>query len=276
MSFALEIAIAAAALSLFIFVPTLRRIVSTVVGFCVATLAIAVAIGGTALLMNNVSIYESPGPRARIKRFLTLDWAATSDKGLGSAECAFGWPSGSKEPAGGAVANVAKAEPGARLREEGKGKSERRASGKTAAKTTATPTPTAAAEEEDSYPELVRRSYPGISRAKLYGLAQDVLGELGGWKIVKSNPRSHTIDCVYATRIFRWQDHVRIVITPKGEIDLCSRSRVGEPESGSWLRIFPGDFGANIGHIKEFYQALEPKVDAVYKEDERRMNTGQR
>jgi hypothetical protein len=33
--------------------------------------------------------------------------------------------------------------------------------------------------------------------------------------------------------------------------------------------LFSGDFGANIGHIKEFYAAIEPKVDQAYTEQER-------
>ena len=42
--------------------------------------AMAVIIGGTAILMNNVSLAGPPNPAVRLHRFLTMDWAATSDK----------------------------------------------------------------------------------------------------------------------------------------------------------------------------------------------------
>ena len=38
------------------------------------------------------------------------------------------------------------------------------------------------------------------------------------------------------------------------------------------LRYFPGDLGANIGHIKVFYETLEPKMDEVYKEEQDKQN----
>ena len=50
--------------------------------------AMAVIIGGTAILMNNVSLAGPPNPAVRLHRFLTVDWAATSDKGDGAAACA--------------------------------------------------------------------------------------------------------------------------------------------------------------------------------------------
>ena len=50
--------------------------------------AMAVIIGGTAILMNNVSLAGPPNPAVRLHRFLTMDWAATSDKGDGAAACA--------------------------------------------------------------------------------------------------------------------------------------------------------------------------------------------
>jgi uncharacterized protein DUF1499 len=233
----IEFAIAALLLAVIGFVPRVRRIVSTVLGFAIAALAIAISVGGTAVLMNNVSISESPGMSARVVRFLTVDQAATSEKGLGSAECPHGWP--------GAQLATPAATPAA-----------------------APPGPAAIAdEEEDSYPELVRHGYPGIPRARLFQLAQQTVGELGGWKLEASSPGDLTLDCVYTTRILRLEDDVRIMVTPKSEIDICSRS-----QKNSWLAIFlPGDFGGNIGHIKEFYQALEPNVDAVYKEQESRM-----
>ena len=49
---------------------------------------------------------------------------------------------------------------------------------------------------------------------------------------------------------------------------MCSLSGLARPDATSILRYFPGDLGANIGHIKEFYEALEPKMDEVYKEEQ--------
>jgi len=125
---------------------------------------------------------------------------------------------------------------------------------------------------DDIYPELIRRGFPGISRQKLFQLSQDTINSLGGWKIVKSDPRSATLDCIYTSRIFKWEDDVRITIEPSGEIDVCSRSGTARPDATTMLRYFPGDLGANIGHIKEFYETLEPKMDEVYKEEQDKEN----
>ncbi len=116
------------------------------------------------------------------------------------------------------------------------------------------------------------RGFPGIPRQKLFELSQQTVNSLGGWKVVRADPRSFTLDCLYTTRIFGWQDDVRITVTPRGEIDLCSRSEIGLPGSTSWLRFFPGDLGANIGHIKQFYETLEPRMDEVYKQEQERQN----
>ena len=65
---------------------------------------------------------------------------------------------------------------------------------------------------------------------------------------------------------------MRITIDPSGDIEVCSRSGLARPDATSILRFFPGDLGANIGHIKEFYEALEPKMDEVYKEEQDKQN----
>jgi hypothetical protein len=69
------------------------------------------------------------------------------------------------------------------------------------------------------------------------------------------------LNCVYTRQVFGIQDDIRIAVTPRSEVALCSQSRSGEPESGSLLGFFPGDFGANMGHIKQFYAALKEKTD---------------
>ncbi len=266
----LTVAIAAIALAAIIFVPVVRRVVGAMVGFGGAFVAIAIAIGGTAILINDVSISDSPGPSARVWRFLTMDSAATSTDGQSSAECARGWEgAGSGAPANAASSGASKeAEP-----RRGKSRRARAESGKMAPATpVAIPAGASQEADADDYPELVRRGYPGIPPSRLFQLAQQTVNELGGWKISSADAARATLDCVYTTRIFRFEDEVRIVVTPKSEIDLCSRSRIGAPGSVSWLRFFPGDFGANIGHVKQFYQALEPRVDAVYKEQEDKGN----
>src|SRR5215471_11830554 len=112
------------------------------------------------MLMNNETIYEKPGAKARIIRFMTVDHAATSEKGSGTATCK--WPD---EPAATATIGPAKSTPapGAAARPE-------------------------SGETDDVYPELMTRSFPGISRQKVFDLSQQVVNSLGGWKIVKSDP----------------------------------------------------------------------------------------
>ena len=119
-----------------------------------------------------------------------------------------------------------------------------------------------AAQDEDYYPELVVHGYPGISRAELFADAQQAVSSLGGWKIANVDRDNDTLDCVYTSRIFRSEDDIRIVVTTKNRIFVCSRSR---------SRLFPGDFGANIGHIKEFQQAVEPSIEKFYKELKNKM-----
>ena len=114
-----------------------------------------------------------------------------------------------------------------------------------------------AAQVEDYYPELVLHGYPGISRAELFADAQQAVNSLGGWKIANVDRDHDTLDCVYTSRIFRSEDDIRIVVTAKNRIFVCSRSR---------SRLFPGDFGANIGHIKEFQEAVEPSIEKFYNE----------
>jgi hypothetical protein len=224
------------------FLQKARRIIGTLLTLGITLGAAAVAIIGLAVLMNNVAINEQPGIRARIYRFLTVNWAATSAKGTSLAVCQH-------DGAGGIV---------------------------TAQKPTPTPTPSpgaeAGAEQEEVYPEVVRRGYPGLSRAALFKMTKETVSTLGGWRIVKENPRAYTLECVYTTRIFGFEDEVKIVVTPRSEIDLCSHSGLGHGRIPGWL--FSGDFAANIGHIKEFYSAIEPMVDRAYKEEERKQGGG--
>jgi Protein of unknown function (DUF1499) len=241
-NFYLYLIAAAAIVAVLIFVPFIRRVVGVLIRIGIALGAIGLAIFAIAVLMNDETIFAPPGVEARTIQFLSRNRAATSDKGFATATCKWpDEPSPMPTPAPTPVSAQAPA---------------------------ASPTPTPAPPEV--FPELMTRGYPGIPRAKLFELATGTVNSLGGWKIVNSDPRAGTLDCIYTTRIFAWQDDVRITVTPRAEIQICSRSGTARPASTSLLRFFPGDFGANIGHIKQFYETLEPKVDAAYQEMQRR------
>jgi hypothetical protein len=219
--------------------------------------AMAVIIGGTAILMNNVSLAGPPNPAVRLQRYLTMNWAATSDKGDGAAACASPAELAARQPAG--VEHR-----------------ERRHLRRTAvnAQPIAAPTPNpgarapGAAEARAGFPELVRNSYPGIPPTRLMQVAASTVSGLPGWEIVNSDPKTLTINAIYRSRLLGLIDDVRIVVTPRSEIDLCSRSRIGEPGSQSPISAWHGDFGANIGHIKEFYLAMGPAADEAYRQVE--------
>jgi hypothetical protein len=220
--------------------------------------AMAVIIGGTAILMNNVSLAGPPNPAVRLQRYLTMNWAATSDRGDGAAVCATPAELAVRQPAG--VEHR-----------------ERRHLRRTAAKTETQPTAASAStpaaatgggEVQPGFPELVRNSYPGIPPAVLMQVAASTVSGLPGWQIVNSDPKTLTINATYRTRLLGFIDDVRIVVTPRSEVDVCSRSRVGEPGSESPLSALHGDFGANIGHIKEFYLAMAPAADEAYRQVE--------
>ncbi len=240
-----------------IFVPFVRRVIGALIRLAIFIIAVAVVIAGVSMLMNNETIFEKPGPEMRTTRFLTMNSARTTDSGTGSATCDMN----------------AAFEPNATALEKPPEKHQHAEKG--AATPAARPSagaPSAAATPDDDYDELIRRSFPGIPRAKLYDLSKEVVNSLGGWKIVKENPGAGTLDCIYTSRILGMEDDVRITVEPSGVIDVCSRSGTARPDSTSWLRWFPGDLGANIGHIKQFYETLEPKMDEIYKEQQEKEN----
>jgi Protein of unknown function (DUF1499) len=248
----LPLVAAAIAIAILIFLPRLRAVVFWIIRIAVTLGAVVIAILGVALLLNNETVWDQPGAEARIVHFLTVNQAATSDKGLGTARCR--WPD---EPAPTATPTPAASAPAESKRAQAKP-----APGATpAASPSATPSP-------DVYPELMTRSYPGIPRAKLFELSKGVVESLGGWKIDKADPGSGTLYCTYTTRLFGWQDDIRITITPRSDVELCARSETARPNPTSKLWFIPGDFGSNAGHIKQFYDTLEPKMDAVYRKEQ--------
>jgi Protein of unknown function (DUF1499) len=237
----------------------LRGPIATLCRFLVFLGSMAVIIGGTAILMNNVSLAGPPNPAVRLQRFLTADWAATSEKGYGTTACADPVQLAARQPAG----------PEHRQRRH-----LRRSVAHGAA---ATPTPsavppatsaTSGGPVQQGFPELVRAAYPGIPPVRLMQLVASTVSALPGWQIVSSDPKTLTVNAVYHTRLLGFVDDVRIIVTSRSEVDVCSRSRVGEPGSESPFAFFHGDFGANIGHIKEFNLALAPAADQAYRQIE--------
>src|SRR5512146_716370 len=257
----LAVEIVLGALLLIILSIYLRGPLATLCRFLVFLGAMAVIIAGTAILMNNVSLAGPPNPAVRLQRFLTVDWAATSDKGYGTTACA--------DPA-----QLVARQPAATEHRE------RRHLRRSAARSAVEPGPSAAqpaqpaagavggGPAQQGFPELVRNAYPGIPPARLMQLAASTVSGLPGWQIVSSDPKTLTINAMYHTRLLGFVDDVRIIVTPRSEVDLCSRSRVGESGSQSPLSFFHGDFGANIGHIKEFNLALAPAADEAYRQIE--------
>jgi hypothetical protein len=230
------------------FVPFVLRLLIRLALFLIP---VAIAAAGIAMIMNDETIFERPGAQQRVIRFVTMNSAAASASGYGSVTCQMGiQPNAVATPAAPAPKHRAAKEASARQPD-----SSRRLP------PIATPAPL-----DDVFPELIRRSFPGIPRQKLFQLSQDTINSLGGWKIVKADPGNSTIDCIYTSRIFKFEDDVRIAVESSGEIDVCARSGLARPDATSILHYFPGDIGASVGHIKQFYEALEPKMDEVYKQ----------
>ncbi len=256
------------------FVPFIRRLISVLVRLAIFALAIAVAVGGVTMLLNNETIFEQPGAKLRVKRFVSVNSARTTESGTGLALC---------DPAAPPISKAG--EEALRKEAEAKFAAEQAAAAAASPAANSSPaaslpspasTPAAAASSaempEDDYPELMRRSYPGIPHAKLFDLSKQVVNSLGGWKIVKEDAGAGTLDCIYTSRVLGMEDDVKIAVLPSGEIDVCSRSGTARPDSTSLWRYLPGDFGANVGHIKQFYETIEPKMDAVYQEQQEKEN----
>jgi uncharacterized protein (DUF1499 family) len=248
-----EIIIAVVVIAAMIFIPILRRLLGLIIRLAVFLIAVGIVAAGVTMIMNNETIFERPGFGQRVQRFLTKNSAAASTTGSGSVVCVMEAPPPPPPTAAEAKAHkhAAKKEP--------------------EIQTTRNDVSNASpATIEDVFPELIRRGFPGISREKLFQLATDTVNSLGGWRIVKSNP--YTLDCIYTSRIFKFEDDVRITIDPSGDIEVCSRSGLARPGTTSTLRFFPGDLGSNVAHIKQFYETLEPKMDEVYKEEQDKQN----
>jgi hypothetical protein len=263
----LLILIIVAFLALLIFVPFVRSIISALIRTGFLLLVVFLAVFGSSMLLNNETVFDRPGWKLRAARFLTVDWAATSVNGKGDAPCTADKHAVESKPETPAETHQTK----------GKKKKEAGAQVAAASEPTATPTPAGQAEDENLYDELMTRNYicegdtpVAIPRAKLLEMVQQTITELKGWKLASTDPRTGMLNCVYSTRVLGFEDDVKIVVTPHSDVELCSQSKKGEPGSHSVLGFFHGDFGANIGHIKEFYAALKPKTDLYCKELEQK------
>jgi Protein of unknown function (DUF1499) len=250
-----EIVIGVVVLAAFIIIPILRRLLGLIFRLAIFFVAVAIAAAGVTMILNNETIFERPGLGQRVVRFVTMNSAASSTTGSGSVTCDLETPPPQPAPA--------ETAPHKRVKKE---------SAPEIQTTRNDVTNAAPAPLDDVFPELIQRSFPGIPRETLFKLSQDTVNSLGGWRIVKSNPGNFTLDCIYTSRIFKVEDDVRITVEPSGDIAVCSRSGLARPDATSMLRYFPGDLGSNIGHIKEFYETLEPKMDEVYKEEQDKQN----
>jgi uncharacterized protein DUF1499 len=250
-----EIVIAVIVLAALIFVPILRRLLGLIIRLAVFFVAVAIVAAGVTMILNNETIFERPGIGQRVERFITMNSGAASTTGSGSVTCAMEAPPPPPTAAAAPRKHAAKKEAAPEPQDTRVDVSK------------AEPAPL-----DDVYPELIRRSFPGIPRDKLFQLSTDTVNSLGGWRIAKSSQSNFTLDCVYTSRVFKFEDDVRITIDPSGDIEVCSRSGLARPGTTSMLRFFPGDLGSNVGHIKQFYETLEPKMDEVYKEEQDKQN----
>src|ERR1700722_19671321 len=250
-----QIVIAVVILAAMIFVPILRRLLGLIFRLAIFFVAVGIVAAGVTMILNNETIFEKPGIGQRVERFITINSAAASQTGSGSVTCVMESPPPPPPTAAEAKTHkhAAKKEPEIQTTRNNVAN--------------ASPAPL-----DDVFPELIRRSFPGISREKLFQLSTDTVNSLGGWRIAKSSLGNFTLETIYTSRIFKFEDDIRITIDPGGDIEVCARSGLARPGTSSLLRFFPGDLGSNVGHIKEFYETLEPKMDQVYKEEQDKQN----
>ena len=248
--------------TLIIFVPFFRSMFKGLLRFSFLIVTIFLAMAGVAILMNNETIFDHPSAQQRLVRFVARNSAATSENGWGDAPCSFDKPAKEEE-----TRAKAKKQPEDAAAQTAQGGAQ------VTAQPTATPTPSPEDIQANLYDELMTRNYIcegdtpiAIGRAKLIGIR--AADHRGTQRLENDQHRSahrDYLNCVHTSRILGLEDDVRILVTPKSDVEICSQSKAGEPQSGSLLGFFPGDFGANMGHIKQFYAAMKDKADAYCK-----------
>ena len=262
MALGILFALVALLIALVIFVPFFRSMFKGLLRFSFLIVTIFLAMAGVAILMNNETIFDHPSAQQRMVRFVARNSAATSENGWGDAPCSFDKPAKEED-------TQAKT----KKKQDEAAQTAAAAGAQGTAQPTATPTPSPEDIQANLYDELMTRNYIcegdtpiAIGRAKLTEFVQQTIAELNGWKLINIDQRTGIIYCVHTSRILGLEDDVRILVTPKSDVEICSQSKSGEPQSGSLLGFFPGDFGANMGHIKQFYAAMKDKADAYCKE----------
>ena len=103
------------------------------------------------------------------------------------------------------------------------------------------------------FPELQERYYQ-LAPDKMLKQVQDTLEGLG-WEVTATDPRSRIVQAVVTTELLGFEDDFTVTIHPRhgnsSRLAIRSASRVGQ-----------ADFGANIGHILAFFEALEQGLPA--------------
>src|SRR5208282_2229644 len=140
-------------LALIIFVPFFRSMLSGLIRFSFLIAVIFLALAGTAILMNNETIFERPGTKQRLIRFLTEDSAATSEKGFGDAPCTLDKKTAEQQ----AKEDELRAK--LKKKQEVVAQAAGQPTAQGAAQPTATPTPSPEEIEANLYDELMTRNY---------------------------------------------------------------------------------------------------------------------
>src|SRR5579871_1057712 len=155
-------------LALVIFVPFFRSMIRGLIRFAFLIVVIFLAGAGIAVLMNNETIFDTPGWKQRAVRFATEDSAATSEKGYGEAPCALDQPAAEQR----AKEEAARAKQ--QKKQEAAAQTAGQPSAQASAQPTATPTPSPDQIDANLYDELMTRNYicegdtpVAIGRAKL-------------------------------------------------------------------------------------------------------------
>jgi len=104
------------------------------------------------------------------------------------------------------------------------------------------------------FPELQEHHYP-LPPDEMLKRVQDTLKKLN-WAITTVDPRSRIVQAVVTTELLGFEDDFTVTIHPRhgnsSRLAIRSASRVGQ-----------ADFGANIGHILVFFEALNQDLPAT-------------
>ena len=241
MALAILLIIVVVFIALLIFVPFMRSLLSGLLRFSFLIAVLFLAIAGSAILMNNETPFDRPEHQTAHHQISDRGFGATSEKGYGEAPCIFDQP----------AAEQRAKEEAARARQQKKEAAAAPASApapsgqstlEISAQPTATPTPSPDQIDADLYDELMTRNYiceldtpVAIPRAKLLDMVQQTIAELKGWKLIGIDPHTGILNCVYTTQVLGSEDDIRIGVTPKSDVEICSNRKVGSrARARSW------------------------------------------